>query len=582
MRRFQSALRNFGLLINADRDSAARYAPEAFEISSPLRGNDIERFKSTAKLGGGSAAGLAMARQAVYESAVRVASSRAEQSALWSLSVPTGAGKTIAAIGWAARRRERRSKKKATPIIYALPFTSIIDQNAAVLRAIIGAKADESVLSVHHHLSEPGEIALRGEQALSRVWTEGWRADVVCTTFVQICAAMFHATPADSRRFSRLAGAILILDEVQAIPADLWPLMREALRSLKENLGTEILLVTATQPALIGKDERIEIAPDLSEFSREFNRYDIHVQGNPVDLDWLADEVLASARADPSRSILVILNTIRDALTLVDRVVGAASLERDVLHLSTNLRPMDRGLVIERVKQSARPVLLISTQVVEAGVDLSFPVVYRALAPLDSVIQSAGRCNRHGAGPRGVVHVFDLRGGSADLVYGRVHMSLARELLTNQTIAEPAVAALVEHYFAALEARLGFDDANLKFEAIANLQFAALRGEGEDRDRQKKEVRLISDDRDRVAHFVELTSGDSAIWDRLVEALSDDDVARRRTRVRQLRRLVGERVVDVPRRDAMGEPDELTGMVRVSPEHARHQYDTRSGWRRGL
>src|SRR5205823_2212853 len=114
---------------------------------------------------------------------------------LWSLTAPTGAGKTLAALGWALRRREMRIAAGLLPcsIIYALPFTSIIDQNAAVLRRVWeGGEPDESTLAVHHHVAEPGQLSKSGEQSLARSWVEGWRADVVCTTFVQVVNALFH------------------------------------------------------------------------------------------------------------------------------------------------------------------------------------------------------------------------------------------------------------------------------------------------------------------------------------------------------------------------------------------------------
>jgi CRISPR-associated endonuclease/helicase Cas3 len=593
MVRFQSALRWFGLLIECDRDSAAGVPPSHFEQSPELNSYNLNKFRAAGDFGSRANELVAKARELVFQFAVSsIDHGGRPNGQLWTLSVPTGAGKTLAALGWALKRREARvaDGQGNCPIVYALPFTSIIDQNAAVIRRLFGVSGvNESVLAIHHHLAEPGEIARSGEESLARSWVEGWRADFVCTTFVQVVNALFHGTTSDSRRLANLAGSILILDEVQAFPAELWPVLRCALRSLSERFGTDVLLVTATQPALFSEGERIEIGPGTlpAGIGEAFDRFDLSIGlSSPLSLDSLKQRV-ADECVQGQRSCLVIVNTVQEALDLFTLLADtAASHEFALFHLSTNLRPKDRGRILAEVRDCDKLHVLVSTQVVEAGVDLSFDVVFRALAPMDAIVQAAGRCNRHGIGQRGLVHVFDLEGSRGVLVYGPVHMGLAREILVDayekspRLLREPGLAPLVRQYFLELDRRIGRNSAPKALEAIRMLQFAALRGEGEDRDRDAKRVQLIDDQFNRIPHFVETDESDANVWSELSAALDVSDLLMRRRRLRALRNEIAQRVVEVPRHSAMAEPDTRSNLVHVPLTVSGGFYDTKTGWKR--
>lgn len=588
MARFQSSLRWFGQLIESDRDSAAGTVSDYPEAVPKLTLERIEDFRKKGSLGAHANEALNEARELVFRSSLR-ALERAElpRGGLWTLTVPTGAGKTLAALGWAAGRRQARlaAGGRNCSIIYALPFTSIIDQNVAVIRQILEqAGLSEDTLAVHHHLAELGDIAQAGEGALARSWVEGWRADLICTTFVQVVNALFHGTTADARRFSRLAGSILILDEVQAFPAELWPVLREALRNLAGKFGTDVLLVTATQPALLAESESIEVGPAgfPEKVAPAFDRYDFHVDlGRPLSLSELSERV--SERFAAGNSCLVVLNTIKEALDLHDLLADkSASCFDNLFHLSTNLRPKDRADILLNIRHNNGPHVLVATQVVEAGVDLSFDVVFRALAPIDSLVQAAGRCNRHGNGPRGSVHVVDVEGNRGVLIYGPVHVGLAREVLSHCMrpnripLREPELAALVRRYFCELDRRIGHGTSSKAMEAVHMLQYAALRGEGQDPETKEKRVQLIGDRVDRVPHFVELDESDSRVWSQLCQALSLSDLRERRRRLRELRGRVAQRIVEVPRRFAANSGP----LVYVGQVDATKYYDTSTGWRR--
>jgi len=590
MARFQSALRAFGRLIEADRDSASGFTGTRTALG--LTEDDLADFRAKGDFGSQARPEIVGARDLVYRQAVAQAASRSSgQGHLWSLEVPTGAGKTLAALGWALERRRLRVEAgdPSCPIIYALPFTSIIDQTAAVVRKVCpDAASDPSVLAVHHHLADPPEGESR---SLDQNWAENWRADVVCTTFVQIVNALFHGTCSDSRRLARLAGSILILDEVQAIRVELWPVIRAALASLSQNFGTDILLMTATQPAIFADEELIDISPAEMppELISAFDRYDLLVRtAEPQTTASLAGQLEDTLRArSPSTSCLIVLNTVQEALDLYERVRHSSALsDRRLFHLSTNLRPKDRAAILNELKADSRPpCVLVATQVVEAGVDLSFDIVFRAIAPLDAIIQAAGRCNRHGTGARGEVFVFRLAGNSDRLIYGDVHMDVARQFLaelgeSGHVVPEPELTRFVTQFFAEVSQRKERSKSQRVAEAVRMLQFAALRGEGNDRYKKEKAVHLIEEQKNLVPHFIETDESDKAVWRNFSEALQIEDRWKRRRHLRTLRTQIGQRVVEVRKNLARAAVDELTGFVHVPRSVSADYYRCETGWRR--
>lgn len=587
MARFQQALGEFGQLIEADRDSAGAYSEGFFDFEPRYSSNKVDAYKMQIEAQQGQAIGLM--RSQLYANAKRAARGRpARQASIWTLTSPTGSGKTLAALQWSLQRREARiaSGLPNCPVIYALPFTSIIDQNVAILREVLGTgPVDESSLSIHHHLAEPGFWAKKGEESLAQSWTEGWRADFVCTTFVQVVNALFHATCWDARRMAHLTGGILILDEVQAVPAHLWPVIRESLLSLSTNFGTDVLLMTATQPAIFDPKEAIEVAPEQSAESSVFDRYDLFADVKAeIELADIAEKVRTCVVEQGARNCLIILNTIREAfdLFILIETSGWAQPCR-CFHLSTNLRPKDRKKILGEIASRSEGIIVVSTQVVEAGLDLSFDVVVRAVAPLDCIVQAAGRSNRHGSDHRGRVHVVRLKGNSGARIYGNTHMDVAMstyQKIGSDAVPEPELRSQVSQYFLELKQRISHGRARAILDAVQMMEFASLRGEGPGKDADKKRVTLIEDQYDRIPHFVETDVEDRMVWQRFQAALGDERSKRRRA-IRMLRNELGQRIVEVPSKfAARTEPDPKTGLVYVDAATSGQFYSSVTGWRR--
>ena len=325
----------------------------------------------------------------------------AQPPGLFSLTVPTGGAKTLSSMAFALEHARRYGKGR---IVYVIPYTSIIEQTADIFRSIFGDAV------IEHHSNAEADPAQ--ETARSRLACENWDAPIVVTTSVQCFESLFAARPSRCRKLHNLVDSVIVLDEAQLLPPDFLQPILDVLNLLTRHYGVTVVLSTATQPALAsrdyfdpqkqirGLDQVSEIIPDPDELYRRLKRVDVRLPA-----DWrtaITWEDLAG-RLTAHESVLAIVNTRRHAREL-HRLMPA-----DTLHLSALLCGAHRSAVIAGIKSrlaAGIPTRVISTQLVEAGVDLDFPVVYRALAGLDSIAQAAGRCNREGLLPAGAVHVF--------------------------------------------------------------------------------------------------------------------------------------------------------------------------------
>jgi CRISPR-associated endonuclease/helicase Cas3 len=357
------------------------------------------------------------------------------------LPAPTGSGKTITAGGFAVHHAAAHGRSR---VVVAVPFLTITEQNAQVYRDLLG----EDMVLEHHSQAEYDD---RGDHR-ARLLAENWDAPFVVTTTVQLFDSLFGRRPARSRKLHRLANAVLVLDEVQALPQPLLVPILDALRVLSEHFGTTVLLTSATQPTFeaLGPWKDLTVRdllpkPDaVALFTRlKRVRYEWQIAPRPT-LAEVADQVAAA----PEQQVLVVVNTIDHARAMFGLLAERTGVP--VRHLSTRMCPQHRRNVLAEVAgflADRQPVLLVSTQLIEAGVDVDFPVVFRALAPAESLQQAAGRANREGALERGRVVVFDAVDAPVPRFYALGVESTRRHFGPGAGLADPDdVRALSEYY----------------------------------------------------------------------------------------------------------------------------------------
>jgi CRISPR-associated endonuclease/helicase Cas3 len=333
----------------------------------------------------------------------------------YSLTVPTGGGKTLSSLLWAMLHARKHRKKR---IIIAIPFTSIIVQTAEILRTIFGK---ENVLEHHSNVDyrEKKEDELDSKEAdwQMRLATENWDAPIVVTTNVQLFESMFSNRPSKCRKLHNICNSVLILDEVQSLPFEQLQPIVDSLKTYQRLFGASVLFTTASQPALKGdtlcgkrKSDCLRGIGDIHEIidhpddlSRRLRRAEILIDDVTSTYDDIAERISKHPR------MLCIVNTRKDAQEIYSRLPQ----EGLTYHLSRMMCPIHVRQTIEKIKTALKtdaPIIrVVATQLIEAGVDIDFPVVFRQGAGLDSIIQAAGRCNREGKqSTPGKTYVFKL------------------------------------------------------------------------------------------------------------------------------------------------------------------------------
>ncbi len=364
---------------------------------------------------------------------------------IYTLTVPTGGGKTVTSLAFALRHAVEHGMRR---VIYVIPYTSIIDQNAQVFRDILGSG---NVLEHHSGVQFDLFDGAPAKDVRKALATENWDMPVVVTTAVQLFESMYAARSSQCRKLHNLANSVIIFDEAQMLPLPHLRPCVAAMASLAEQFHSTVVLCTATQPSLddllhtYAPDRPVtELCPQTAALYDRFRRVTFRRVGT------LTDEALAE-HLGGQRQVLCIVNSRKAAQSLYALLPPEGS-----YHLSTLMIPAQRQALLVEIRERLRrdePCRVVSTSLIEAGVDVDFPAVYRELAGLDSVMQAAGRCNREGKRPadESVVTIFE-RTELPPLLF-QTAIGAAREALEEDR--EPAAPETMARYFHSLRGLTG-------------------------------------------------------------------------------------------------------------------------------
>ena len=379
-------------------------------------------------------------RRCVQEQCIKMSSG---ETGFYSLTVPTGGGKTLSSLLWAMRHAVCNGQKR---IIIAIPYTSIIVQTASVLKSIFG---EENVLE-HHSQFTIDSIIDKDIRLKAKLASENWDYPIVVTTNVQLFESMFSNKPSDCRKLHNIANSVIILDEVQTLPTDYLQPIVDALKSYQRMFGISVLFTTASQPVLSGLiegcnpkaafqgiDNITEIIPKDYVLHDKLRRVCLEIDNTGSTYDEIAD------RLSRHNKVLCIVNTRNDAREIFERLPK----EGLTIHLSRMMCPRHVSKAIQEIKQalsdnSETVIRVVATQLIEAGVDIDFPVVYRQEAGLDSILQAAGRCNREGKLDIATTYVFSLSvehklyGSIIDANNARLNMINVNDWFAPETMTE--------------------------------------------------------------------------------------------------------------------------------------------------
>lgn len=422
---------------------------------------------------------------------------------IFTLTAPTGIGKTLSSLQCALKLQERiASVEKYIPrIITAIPFINIIEQAKKEYENVFGKNIK---MAVHHRLSDFSlAVSNARDDAKSELIpidkalmeTEAWEGDVILTTFVQLFHSIFTGQNRLLKKTNKLAGSIVILDEAQAIPEGYMPLIGAVLQIISKYYGTRFILMTATQPKLLEFGDKLlsregvqltncnvkSLLPDYVDYFNSLKRTKF--------IPLLKEKITTSQfinlffqKWDKDKSVLIVVNTIKRSIDIYKTIaeeIKKKNLNNPIYYLSTNITPLDRRRVIEQVGKllkNKQPVILVSTQTIEAGVDLDFDMAFRDFAPLDSLIQTAGRVNREGGkGEFLPVYIIRLENDN-HYIYNLTHRQSTVDLLMEKDeILETEYEKLSSKYYS-LALNRGISDESLDIwkKGIMKLNFEEL------------------------------------------------------------------------------------------------------------
>ncbi|MFR2028881.1 MAG: CRISPR-associated helicase Cas3' [Christensenellales bacterium] len=384
-------------------------------------------------------------RQKILNSCIEKASA---PRGIFSLTVPTGGGKTVASMAFALNHAAANSMKR---IIYAIPYTSIIEQNAKVFRDILG---QENV--VEHHSQVSYELSENADELeyRSALATENWDAPVIVTTAVQFFESLYANRSSKCRKLHNIANSVIIFDEAQMIPSNNLRPCVAAIAELVRAYNATAVLCTATQPAIdemlleySKKESVVELCPDVDGMFEKFRRTSFEKEGRLT-----TDELVS--RLESQQQVLCIVNTRKFAQEVYEALPSEGR-----FHLSTLMCPVHRKQKLDEIRErlkSGKTCRVVSTSLIEAGVDVDFPRVFREMAGLDSILQAAGRCNREGkrSAESSIVTVFESENKVNKLI--AVNRDAAEETVRDWT--QPNTTSTIERYFKAYRDFLRNDD----------------------------------------------------------------------------------------------------------------------------
>lgn len=464
----------FSYLIGHDKIQAAM-RKNVFSDLGELGIHVVDTYKSL-KFSTPTKSKIDMLRNSCFETVVNNLNKYID-SHIFTLTAPTGIGKTLMVIHVAlvlAHRKKARYPHNC--IIYGLPFTSIIDQNHKVIQEVLEANhlvADNDLLLKHHYLSSEDYNTKKNFQNLensSNLLIEEWASALIVTTYVQLFNTFVSCKNANLKRLHRLRGSVIILDEIQALPRKYYAFLRDIFLYISEEWDIDIIIMTATCPLIFEKGEYVELTGNPATFFEQLDRIKIYNYAREAcHIEQFISTVSQQAIEQPTKSIGCVVNTV-DCAKRIFIGLKKTLPHKEIIFLSSQITSQDKLDRIDRIKKAnevGEPIILVSTQAIEAGVDISLDIIHRDLCPYDSLQQTGGRANRSGITALGEVYLWRLQGFNSigelyeyhSCIYDPVLIDCTQKLLEHRdVISEPEFYDIGQEYYHMVRRRTDFDD----------------------------------------------------------------------------------------------------------------------------
>jgi len=485
-------------------------------------------------------------------------------------------GKTLTALNVAFKLSDKLETDYK--IIYALPFTSIIDQNYQILDEILGKPSSE-VLLKHHYLAEK-DFKLSDESLtydISEYLIENWDSKIIVTTFVQLLESIFSNKNRKLKKVHNVVNSIIILDEVQSIPYKYWKLINMVFKEIARCYNTYIILVTATLPLLFSEEKKeiIELVESKKTYFKNLNRIKINLKyiSEKTTMDDFFQIIKNDINDNNLNSYLFIVNTIKSSIKLYEYLLKNYDKRYEIIYLSTNIIPKERMKRINKIKETKK-VLVVSTQMVEAGVDIDINRVYRDMASLDSINQSCGRCNRNnneGTSEVFVVNLVDDNNNEySKYIYGRILLKSTLDILKEyKMIEEPNFLDINNQYYSKIT-KSKSDDISIEIlKHIEELKYkSAFEGE--------KRFRLFDNTFKTVDVFINIDNKSEELWNQYMK-IKEFEIHDRKKAFDKIKSNFLSYVISVPSKYYDGEE----GFNLINKDELLNYYESDTGFIRG-
>ena len=457
-----------------------------------------------------------------------------------SIELPTGIGKTFTGFSAALKLKERiNNELNFNPrIIYSLPFLTIVDQNSDTISSILNESSlnGSNFLLNHNHLSDMNYKSNDLENydiSNSKILIEGWNSEIIVTTFIQFFYSIISNKNKSLRKFHNITNSIILLDEIQSLPYKYWKIINLFFKKLAYEYNCWIILMTATQPYIFKENEIKSLVDNVDYYFNKFDRVNYNFNLDSQNFEDFKKEFVDKISNDSKNDYLVVLNTINSSKELYEFIKDYYSVmdydiylddcnsicyigdDIQLIYLSNNIIPKHRLEKINAIKESNRQSIVISTQLIEAGVDIDVDIIYRDLAPLDSLVQTAGRCNRSGNKEKGIVNVISLKNENgksySSFIYDSLLLNKTKEVLTslNQISEKEFNLAAAKNYFKLIYNSGTQDDYLIKI--IENLRFPEI----------PSNFKLIEEDIQKVDVFVVINSEAKLLFEKYNDIINN-------------------------------------------------------------
>lgn len=571
----------YSVLLEADKSDAA----ELSKIRrKKLSGNLVDIYRE--KKFGLSGQGISGVRNEIYNEVIsKISEINIDEEKIFSINAPTGSGKTLTSLSFALKLRERIEEEKgySPKIIYSLPFLSIIEQNYEVMEEVLNYPATDILLK-HHHLSDifytDSENEFNGKQGdigKSLLLIEGWASEVIVTTFMQFFHSLITNRNRAVRKFHNIINSIVIFDEIQAIPHYYWLLIKSLINFLAKYFNTYFVVMTATEPRILDTSKNL-ISNKAKYFSR-LNRYLLNVTVKEISLGNFIELVKQHLENEKGKDFLIVMNTIKSSIKVYEQLRDYSGKDDEVFYLSTNIVPKQRTKRIKEIsKNSGKRKIIVSTQMIEAGVDIDVDVIYRDFAPLDSINQTAGRCNRNFEHTKGEVNIVSIYQESEETgrkyfpqkIYDAFLISKAEETIKElKKIEEKDFLKLTEKYFQKISDGMSDDKSNEVLDSVKKLNFSEI-----------KKFSLLTKEFQTIDLFIANDNEAERIWEKYEKIYNDESITGfdRKNEYLKIKKDLNNYIISIPKNLAEGFEEGKLNFVGY--ELLNNFYHPETGFRR--